>query len=111
MIWDTTGIQPGIIGAVLSAAFIYGLAYNAFVAWLNRTGRGEGYTSILVVAGTLVTLAFASILIGLLHTLLVLLVFVATGLPMVLGDLYRYTEARRKAREQLAATLREIGQQ
>ncbi len=108
MTGELTGIDSGTIGAVAAIGLLFGIAYNTFVAWLNHTGRGEGYTAFLVVGGVLVTLALAGLLIGLAHTLLVILIFICTGLPMIAGDVYRYTEARRQARADLAATLREV---
>lgn len=105
---ELSGLDLGTMGAVAGAGLLFGIAYNALVAWLNRTGRGEGYTSFLVVGGVLVTIALSSLLIGLAHTLIIILIFICTGLPMIIGDVYRYTEARRRASAELAATLREV---
>lgn len=105
---ELIGLNLGTIGAVVGASLLFGIAYNWFVSWLNSSGRGEGYTSFLVVGGVLITLALASFLIGSHNALLVLAVFACTGLPMVIGDVYRYTEARREARMELEIALREI---
>ena len=103
-----SGLQPGEIGAVCVGALLFGIAYNAFTAWFNRSGQGEGYTAFLVVGGVLVTLAFAAILIGVTNALWVLAVFGCTGLPMVIGDVHRYTQQRKQATEELRAALLDV---
>lgn len=107
-IGEESGINLGIFAAVILAAVLFGLAYNALVAWLERTGRDEGYTALLVVAGVGVTLGLSAFLIGLYPVLVVLAVFACTGTPMTIGSIYRHMEARRQAREKLQATLQEF---
>lgn len=102
------GIDSGVFITLLVITFIFGLAYNGFVAWLERTGRDEGYTAFLVVGGVLATIALATPLIGVQSVLVVLLLFICTGSPMIVGSVYRHTEARRQAKEELRATLQEF---
>ncbi|MCL4867827.1 MAG: hypothetical protein KJ063_02565 [Anaerolineae bacterium] len=104
-----SGPNPGEITIIiLVVAFVFGIAYNGFVAWLEKSGRDDGYTAFLVVGGVLTTLALAIPLIGLQPVLVVLLLFGCTGLPMIIGSVYRHTETRRIARENLQATLQEF---
>lgn len=74
--------------------FIFGLVYNQLVGWMNRRGFSEGYTAIQVVFGTAVTVAFALPLIGLRSVAIIFGFFTASGLPMVIGDIYRYAMRR-----------------
>lgn len=85
-----------LLGSVLFGLLMYGVVYNELVQRLGK--RKEGYTSLLVVAGVLVTLAGVS-LISWQSALLTLCAFAASGLPMVIGDIRRYVEAREKALE------------
>jgi len=87
--------------AVLFGLFLFGLAYNALVAWLERKRVNEPVTWLLVVGGVLVT-------IGGIHLLeltlpdesaaeLALLAFLADGTPMVLGSVSRFLMLWRQA--------------
>lgn len=81
-----------------------GYAYDRWVVTpLETEHAGHPYTPFLVVAGTLMTLAGASVVIGLTSTLLVLACFGASGAMMVIGAARRYLVQR--ARERTANTL------
>lgn len=95
------GTNTGAIGAVLVAGVAFGTLYALLVNHLSRSGRLEGFTSLAVVAGVLVTVGLAAIVIGWLPTLFVLLVFVATGTPMIIGDIWSYTNQRSARSEHL----------
>jgi Kef-type K+ transport system membrane component KefB len=73
--------------------FFFGLAYNAFVAWLGPLK--EGYTALLVVVGVLVTLLGVA-LIDWRAAVLVGGAFAASGTPMIIGDISRTIKAREK---------------
>lgn len=89
-------ISGGCI-AVLEALFIGGVAYNAFVAWLEREGRDRGFTALLVVIGVLITLVGYACIIGIKHALLAFFCFAASGTPMIIGSVWRYSQHRRQA--------------
>ncbi len=85
--------------------FLFGLIFNFFVGQLRDRYPRHGYTALLVVAGNLITLialiprigsdAFVSILLG----------FVASGAPMVLGDIYRNLESGNGISQSIQDTL------
>jgi len=86
--WDLVAVMTGLL--------LFGIVYNAFVAWLERRGHDQGYTALLVVAGTLVTLLGAAVIIGLEDALVVLACFAASGLPMIVGSIARHVQERAK---------------
>lgn len=73
---------------------MYGLAYNSLVNYLGE--RLHGYTALMVAGGVLVTLAGAA-MISWQAAGLVLACFVASGTPMILGDIARTVERREKS--------------
>jgi hypothetical protein len=77
--------------AILIALFCFGWAYNGLINSLGN--RKEGYVSLLVAGGVLVTLGGAA-LIDWRASALVLVCFVASGLPMIIGDIWRSTKNR-----------------
>lgn len=95
------GPDPGKIAAVCAGALLFGVLYAIFIANLRNAGRLEGYTSLAVVAGVLVTLGLAAILIGVGPALFVLLTFVGAGLPMIVADIWHYTTERRRRSQEL----------
>lgn len=78
----------------------FGFAYDRWVASLEDDGRDRGYTSILVVGGTLVTLAGQAMLQGPRAAVETAMLFVASGTPMIFGSINRHVNAR-KSEEQL----------
>jgi hypothetical protein len=96
------GIDSGLIAVVLGLA-LFGVGFAVLVAWLGR--KKEGFTSLLVVAGVLVTLGGAALVIGLPAALVVLVCFGASGLPMVIGDVAGYVSRREREREELKAVI------
>ncbi len=99
MTGSVTGPQPGFVVGVLTALFMFGVAFNEFVGWAQRRGYDEGVTAFEVIAGVLVTLLGASALLwGRVFTaeslLLLIGCFAASGAPMALGAWGRYAAAR-----------------
>ena len=83
---------------VLAALVIFGVLYNAVVAWLIHHGYDEGYTWALVtvgVAGTLLGIA----IIDPDAALLALCCFSASGLPMAIGSWWRHVQARKAGQQ------------
>lgn len=99
------------LAMVMGGLLLFGIGYNAFVGWLEREGYDQGYTALLVVVGTMVTLAGAMLLIGIEATIKVTLCFVASGTPMIIGSIARYTSERRTALEEIRrAALEKLGE-
>lgn len=87
-------VYAGLVG--------FGVFYNRIVAYTNRKYGQHGYTSLLVVFGVFVTLAALSVRIGAINTLRITAGFVASGLPMILGDTSRYLEYKQEVAVALA---------
>lgn len=92
------GIDWALFGAVIFGLSMFGLAYNALIHALGR--RKDGYVSLLVVGGVLVTLGGLAF-INWRAALIALGCFSASGLPMVLGDIYRAISARERAVQEM----------
>jgi predicted tellurium resistance membrane protein TerC len=90
------GIDTARLVGVLVALHVFGWAYNALVAWMEREGRDRGYTAILVIIGNLVTVAAMAWITGLDMAVLMLAGFAASGLPMTLGSWWRHTQERKR---------------
>jgi hypothetical protein len=92
---------------------VFGLLYNAGVAWLHRRGYQDGYTAFLVVIGVAVTVLTVAVA-GLITwdaVLVLVLAFISSGIPMILGDIARHTRSRRREADRLAGIARrEIGE-
>lgn len=101
-----SGFEWGVFGGVLVITYliliIFGIAYNALIAWLERRGYIEGYISLSVIAGVLVTLGLLLIPQMILSIflpvnlpawgwgLVTLGGFGASGTPMMIGSISRY---------------------
>ena len=93
-IFSQSGLYPALIGALAFGAF-----YNWLVDIAEHKGYSEGYVSFLVVFGVLVTLLLAMPFIGLEAALVVGCFFIATGLPMILGSVWRHVKSRERGQE------------
>ncbi len=79
------------------------LIYAAlFVCHMNRKYGQHGYTSLFVVFGVFATMAALSMRIGAINTLKIAAGFVASGLPMILGDTTRHLEYKQEVAVALA---------
>ncbi|HFC08425.1 MAG TPA: hypothetical protein ENJ54_01020 [Chloroflexi bacterium] len=87
------GVDLGLFLGVFFALLLFGVGFNAFVDWAERHGYTEGYTSLLVVLGVGATLGGLAVL-DFRGALLALLLFIASGLPMVAGSVVRYVRRR-----------------
>lgn len=92
------GNDLGLITVLIGLLF-FGCAYAWLIAKLGQ--HKDGYTSLLVVAGVLVTLSGAAVVIGVPAVMVVLACFAASGTPMVIGDVVSYARQRAKDREEL----------
>jgi hypothetical protein len=95
--------EIGNIFSLVAAAFgllLFGVLYNWLVSWMEDRGYDEGYTALLVVIGSGVTLAVVA-LIDWRAALLAGGAFACSGLPMVIGGWWRHVRARRHAQDLL----------
>lgn len=84
------------MAAVYAGLFVFGIAYDRLIEWLEERGYDDGYTSDLVVLGTAVTLAGTLPLVGLRSAAVTLGAFVASGLPVSLSSKLRYKRWRER---------------
>lgn len=98
-------VDSGLFWAVFGGLALFGLGYNAFVAWAERRGYTEGYMSLIVACGVLVTLGGVAIL-SVPAALTALAAFVASGTPMIIGSIVRYVQRRAAERERILAEVR-----
>jgi len=104
---ELSGHDPGVIGAIFIIALLFGVLYAVAIHKLKE--MIEGYTSLAVVAGVLITLVLAAFIIGLVPVLIVALVFVCTGTPMIIGEIVQQAQERRAKSEELSRILKEHG--
>lgn len=90
----TSDQEFNMIVILLFALFMFGWAFNALVGWLDE--RKDGYTSLLVAAGVLITLGGVA-MIDWRAAVLCLICFTASGGPMILGDIGRAIRKREAA--------------
>lgn len=89
-------VDFGLIAGVFWALILFGVGYNALVGWLERRKYAEGYMSLIVAAGVVVTLVGIAIL-SIEAALYALGAFAASGTPMILGSIIRHVRARERA--------------
>lgn len=82
------------IGAMIGL-FLFGVAYNALVSWMEtRPGGHDGFTAFLVVGGVVVTVLAMTPVIGWMATAHIALGFICSGLAMIVGSVARYMRKR-----------------
>lgn len=99
-----------ILAVVYIGLFLFGCVYNLLVAWLVRKGYAEGYMGFIVAVGvgtTLLPFTFMTCV----SIWWVLYGFAASGVPMILGDVWRYIKPRaeEQAHERQADEMAERG--
>ena len=92
---------------VLPLLFAFGIIYNHLVTQLERRHHDDGYTSLLVIAGSGITIAAAGLLTNLESALWTLLCFAVSGTPMTIGSIARHCRRRERANGILAAQIKE----
>jgi predicted tellurium resistance membrane protein TerC len=102
MIGCISGINPGILAALYMALLIFGIGYNALTSWAERRGYTKGYLSLFVAFGVAVTLV-ATVVVSWQFALITTGAFIASGLPMILGSIWRHVRDREKELERLRA--------
>jgi hypothetical protein len=96
----TIRVDFGTVAGVFCALVLIGVGYNQAIAWAERRGYIEGFTSLAVALGTLLTLAGVAVICWQ-AALMALGCFAASGFPMILGSIGRYARARELARENI----------
>lgn len=86
-------------GGLLIGLSVFGIFYNSFVTFLENQGYHEGYVSHLVVVGCSVTIAASTLVVGIDAAWKVFACFFCSGLPMVIGSMWRYAQKRRRGKE------------
>jgi uncharacterized membrane protein (DUF485 family) len=94
MICETFVTDWRLIGMAALFLVTFGVAYNWWVGSLAN--RKEGYVAMLVAIGVAVTLGIVAV-ISWQSALLVLGAFVASGTPMIVGDIVRSIRMREQA--------------
>ncbi len=102
---DTFGVGNGQLLAVVFGLALFGIAYNALVAWMERRHYTEGFLSLIVALGVMGTLIGLALL-DFKAAMQALLAFGATGIPMIVGSIVRYIQARDAAKQALRDEVR-----
>ena len=104
------GINQIQIGRELAMAFLglllFGVSYNLLVEYFQK--RTQRYTAELVVGGVIVTVLASAFLIGWENALIVLVCFVASGLPMIVGSWMRTARDEEHAKKIAQDSLQEL---
>lgn len=87
------GMTLGNVLAVYAVLMLFGVQFNALVGVLGRRGYTEGFLSVFVAGGVLITLSGVALL-NWQAALLSLGAFAASGLPMMIGSMVRYIRKR-----------------
>lgn len=90
--------EPVRVALTLAMLLAAGGWYNWLVARLLAAHPDQPYTAFLVAGGVLATLVGSAVLVGVEAALLVLMCFAASGLPMIIGSMWRALEDRRLER-------------
>jgi hypothetical protein len=96
--------DPSLLALTAVLLLAFGVLYNILVGWLQKQGYDEGYTALEVVGGVAVSLLILA-LADWQAALITLIAFCFSGLPMVIGSIWRYAEARKRGQ---AAQRREV---
>ena len=86
-------IDVGLFIIVFLSLLIFGGLYNQFVEYMDKLHYTEGYLSLVVAFGVFVTLIGVSIL-SWQAALMILVCFIASGTPMIVGSITRYIRKR-----------------
>ena len=101
------GVDPVAFGLVLMGLVLFGLGFNWAVSQMGPKIRGR--RAALVVGGVFGTLVGSIFVIGFVEAVLVGLCFVASGVPMIVGEWVRFDQqAQRERQEQALAVLDQL---
>ena len=88
-------MQPNysLISALIVVLVVFGIIYNALIARAERKHYLEGFTSLAVAMGVSITLVVVAVY-DWRAALTVLIGFMASGVPMMIGSIMRYIKMR-----------------
>lgn len=104
MIGNVFGAYTGIVALYLLLV-MFGIGYNLLIAWLEEKHYLNGYTSLAVVVGVLVTVGMTAV-ISWQFALITAGAFLASGTPMILGSTWRHIRERERELERLRDQVR-----
>jgi hypothetical protein len=96
----TVGHDWGLLPVMAALLFLFGFGYDRLVGWMERNGYDEGYTAILVVVGTLVTLGGVA-LVDWQAAVLALGAFAFSGFWMCVGSWWRHVQKRKHGQKRI----------
>ena len=96
----TIGQGSGWVPVIAAFLFVFGFFYDRVVGWMERNGYDEGYTALLVVVGTLVTLGGVAMVDGC-AAAIALGAFACSGFWMVVGSWWRHVQKRKRGQRKL----------
>ncbi|CAG0933559.1 hypothetical protein TFLX_03101 [Thermoflexales bacterium] len=102
--------EPGFVvrlAIVLALEVVCGVLYNRWVAQHQASNEGI-YTAFYMVGGVMLTLLIGILLVGFTAVMLMLVLFAASGMPMVLGSMQRHTERIKTTNEKSIAEALEL---
>ena len=95
-----SGMNWAVIMAVYFFLLLFGVGYNLLTAYAERQGYTKGYLAFFVAGGVGITVA-ATAVIDLAFALVTAGAFIASGLPMIVGSMWRHMRARQEEIERL----------
>lgn len=90
--------------------FVFSIAYNFLVDWLEQKGWERGITSLLVAVGSAVTLLPIIWLAGWQLFIDIIGLFAASGVVMIGGSLYRYFRERDEEIKEFRNTAQQLNE-
>jgi len=98
------------IGKGLAAVFlfllVFGVSYNLLVQFVQR--KTQHYTAEFVAGGCLVTVLASGFVIGWDCALIVLICFIASGTPMIIGSMMSHAQDEQAAKKVIQDELKEM---
>ena len=94
-------VDFGLVSGIFLGLVVLGIGYNALTALFERKGYMEGFTSLMVAGGVVMTL-LPLLLISPVFVLIVAGAFLASGTPMIIGSVSRYVRNRERAKREIA---------
>lgn len=96
----TVRFDVGVLVTAVLGLVLFGIVYNTLVQFTQTKGFLDGYHSLSVVVGVLITLGVLA-LISWPSALLALILFAASGTPMIVGSIWRYMQRRKADQESI----------
>ncbi len=99
---NNTGLVIAFIGLL-----VFGILYNQLVERFQK--RTQKYTAEFVVGGVLITVLVSGLFIGSGHMTIILILFMASGLPMIVGAWIRSARDEEEAKRVLGNSVNNRG--